>query len=188
MPAELEVIERLLRTARIHRLTPLGWLIRVGDGETEFAVRELGGRGQFQVRQRSVVSRTYTGSTVAVALRYLTFQLAESSRPFWWPMIKPSDYAPGVRLDAVEGGRRLSWDDDWLQVHDRFGVEWEMRPFSWVVRAAAEEVAASFLEPSGAPLFAIDLAKEAPEFPRVLPPDAPHEWYSPETRPRDRPT
>ena len=92
-------------------------------------------------------------STPAVAVRFLTYRLATLARPTWWPLLDPADYAPGVRLEAVEDGQRLSWDDDWLLFHRQGPADTEARPFSWVVRATAGQVAASFLEPSGAPLF-----------------------------------
>jgi hypothetical protein len=59
------------------------------------------------------------GSTVAVALRYLTFQLAHLARPTWWPLINLPEYAPDTRLQDDDEGPRLRWDDDWL--HFRAG-------------------------------------------------------------------
>jgi hypothetical protein len=182
--AELGVIERLLKPAHFHQLAPAGFLIRVGDGETTYAVvgDETGGR--FEERQRGAVTGTLTASSVVVVLRLLTYRLAGLARSTMWPMIRPADLAPGVTLESVEDGQRLSWDDDWLLFPGRTSVEWEARPFSWVVRATPDEVAASYRELSGAPLFHIDLAKEAPEFPRVLPPEAPSSGYTPEVRRR----
>lgn len=186
--AELVVIERLLKPARFHQLAPAGFLIRVGDAETTYAVTGNEVEGRFEERQRGAVTGTLTASSLVVALRLLTYRLASLARSTLWPMIKPADLAPGVTLTLVEDGQRLSWEDGWLFFSGRTSVEWEARPFSWVVRATPDEVAASHLELSGAPLFRIDLDKEAPEFPRVLPPDEPHTWYSPEVRRRDRRT
>jgi hypothetical protein len=183
--AELSVIERLLKPARVTRWPPpADAIIEVGDLETAYVVADEDGQGRFDERQRGQLRLTLTASTVAVALRFLTHRLAELARPTWWPLINPPEYASGVRLQAVDDGQRLSWDDDWLLFPQQRSVEFEARPFSWVVRAPAAEVMASYLEPSGAPLFQIDLAKEAPEFPRVRPPDEPHGWYSPEVRGR----
>jgi hypothetical protein len=74
------------------------------------------------------------GSTVAVALRYLTFQLAHLARPTWWPLINLPEYAPDTRLQDDDEGPRLRWDDDWL--HFRAGGPRNgQREFSRVVRA-----------------------------------------------------
>ena len=152
---ELAVVERLLEPAQMWRSAAASEvLIRVGDGETSYAVTDEDGQGRFEERQRGSLNETLTASTVAVALRFLTYRLATLARPTWWPLLNPSGYAPGVRLEAVEFGQRLSWDDEWLLFHRRGPADTEARPFSWVVRATADEVAASFLEPSGAPLFA----------------------------------
>jgi hypothetical protein len=172
--AELAVIERLLGPARWYRLASPGSLICLGDWvETAYAIFENGGLVRIKEEQRGVVNETLTASSTAIALRFLTYVLAGLARPTWWPMIKPAEYAPGVRLVDDANGQRLCWREGWLLFPRlRSSAEWEVRTFSWVARATPDEVAASYLEPSGAPLFHIDLATKAPHFPRVLPPDA----------------
>ena len=87
-------------------------LIKVTDSETAYVVRNHEGRGQFEEWQRGSLNEIVVGSTVAVALRFLTFQLAHLARPTWWPLINPSEYAPETRLqDDDEGNQRLRWDD-----------------------------------------------------------------------------
>ena len=180
--AELAVIERLLDRVGLHPFAPAGALIRVGDGETMYAVLEADGAAAFEERQRGVVKQTLYASSVSAALRFLTNLVAGSARPSRWPVINPSGFAPGVSFEPSERGQRLSWDDEWLLFDGRRSAELRARPFSWVVRATPEEVAASYSELSGAPLFRVDPAELARDFPRLLAPDAPAEPYSPETR------
>jgi hypothetical protein len=157
---ELAVVERLLAPAGMRRSSAVpDVLVEVGDGETAYAVSEQQGQGRFKEWQRGAVNDTLTASTVAVALRFLTYRLATVARPTWWPFLTRPGSAPWVRLETVEAGQRLSWDDDWLLFPRRGPADTEPLRFSWVVRATAKEVAASFLEPSGAPLFAVDPAR-----------------------------
>lgn len=179
---ELVVIERLLDRVGLHRLTPTGAFIRVGNGETTYTVLEADGTAAFEERQRGVVKQTLNASSVSAALRFLTNLIAGSARPSRWPVINPSGFAPGVRFEPLDRGQRLSWDEEWLLFDGRRSAEMRARPFSWVVRATPEEVAASYSDLSGAPLFRVDLAEVARDFPRVLAPDAPVTRYSPEIR------
>jgi hypothetical protein len=189
LAAELAVIRRLLRPARM-TLWPVQGdaLLEVGDLETAYVVAEQDGQGRLEKRHRDSVRMTLLASTVKVALRFLTYRLAEIARPISWPILSPSSFASNVTVSVVEDGQRLSWDGSWLLFPHGASAESEARPFSWVARATADEVAASYLELNGSPLFSIDLSKEAPEFPRVVPPGEPQEWYSPDVRRRDQPT
>lgn len=180
--AEMAVIERLLDRVGLHRLAPAGALIRVGDGETTYAVLETDGTAAFEERQRGVVKQTVQASSVAAALRFLNNLIAASARPSRWPVINPSEFAAGVRFEPLDRGQQLSWDDEWLLFDRRRSAESRARLFSWVVRAAPEDVPASYSELSGAPLFRVDPAEVARDFPRILAPDAPAERYSPEVR------
>lgn len=186
--AELTVIERLLKPVGFHRLVAASALIRVGDGETTYSVLETDDQAAaFEERQRGAVNRVVKASSVMVAVRLLTYELANAARPSSWPSIAPTDFAPGTTFGPVEEGQLLSWGEHWTLFSRHLSSEWDARRFSWTVRAAPDDVAASYLALDGAPLFGIDLEKEAPGFPRVVPPAEPHQWYSPEVR-RGRPT
>lgn len=185
--AELAVIEQLLQhPSGFHRSAPGDAVIGVGNGETEFAVLADRGHGRFQERQRGAVNETLTASSVLVALRYLTGRVASLTRPSWWPSVNPAALAPGVTLESVEGGQRLSWGEHWLLLPRHSDLGSGARTFSWTLRAPPEAVAAGYLHFSGTPLFPLDLPPHPPPYVRVAPLSEPHRISLPTVRRPDR--
>jgi hypothetical protein len=133
-----------------------GTLVAVGDGETFYELVRDGNDVAFVEVQRGRRSIQARFDSVADAVRFLVFTLADQrSGPEWTP-IEHTDFAPGTAYAPVDEDWVLRWPGGRAVSPHRRLPPATARDFSWVATASPADIAASYRHPHGEPLF--DLA------------------------------
>ena len=148
----------------------LGWLRRPGDSDTVLEVGDFEitralayRRGLHTVESTSRGARTIEGtfSSARDARRFLVMALADMVRiESGMPDIPHPGIAPGLELEEGPTDYRLTWPAG--EATFSVGLLGKMRAtdFSWVAQAEVSDIAASYRDLNGSPLFDLGIRYE----------------------------
>lgn len=155
LQADLAIIDDFLAESLLWSRRP-SWdpiILDVADFDAEWVLRRDEGGYLFERRSQGGRTASGTFSSARGARRFAVMELGRlwrESRPVRsiWHRVP----APGTQVHSVPAGHRLTWEGG----EAVFAMDYSAINFSWIAAAELADIAASYRDPNGEPLFDLD--------------------------------